>query len=1132
MPLFEGLRRRLSRGNRSRPSSMRGTIDGIPSTQNNNHRQRQQQQQQQLQSPSDFNEEVSGKADSSRFPRIVEVHAVPAGRLSPISVAEDSLFSPSHNIMRTQRTTKQNDSISTYSNENGGSGTLLDGTKQEDNCQTLEGINETRTEWNRRVYDNRDDDDEEEDSTIVSSTTKTLVIPHSTMANQPSNRKTPNTRTPVRSRNDTSRSPLSSNKKTPNTRTPVRSRNGISRSPLSNVSNRMFSSPTTIPQDWNPISMGESIPHPTALGTIPEFETEETTGRDINAKQLDPLENDTEFHPRDKVVIDKGKHARRHGTIVGRKNKNTWIICLDGSEEVNVRDTSIRKVIQSTTYSPELKSNQPAIEPTMLRASQEDREEDEEQPTAGEKYPIGSIVFIERGAHKNSSATVVGRKNKSTLELRLEDGQSSPIRVRDTSVQLLRESSPVSNDQEVQPASHHGIRKQKHTHTSTGVKTMSRIDPSPSVSSPLLEETKSDVHCPVDESRRVMIVKGVHKNGYGRIVGQKNKRTYEVVLELNQEVVHVLMTSVVDYVGSISCTSIDPPAEGGGEFTQSHSLRHEKSIMDSTVRSERSLRMLLRSRNDRARARPLNGPGALISAFGGKRVEIREDDPIPSFLNHMLPGRIIEVNQKLGGKTKEFPLRKEVAGRLYELFSAKIEDDNQGGRMIGVRSKVAKLSYIDISPCADGSPFTTRDFLLGFGDFSVLDPRKISARLELFQSTARFEIQQLDRSHFCEIEETGNVGCGFIASSLLEKICKGGKMKHVGRISAVQVRLFIPSMGIFKGMLQRKNIPSGRPGIELPPSMKKVPASTKDDGSSPAYLVVCQGGVHPSPGGLNDYLGRRFEGSLKAHKTFEALVGKKKLNDMVLTLWSSLGVPDRELKRYGKESLKPDRHNHAWVVGTVDPTGTLPPDHVYIPGMGTIQPDKIFVTRSPCLRQDHGRLLQTVKRQPVDTSNADWEFLNSLPFGSIIFSRPRVGKMSIPERIASGDLDGDLYLICWDDELLSLMNKVPKLVDQLIEDDGILKIVPSNPMWLEDAHTLMSDATTVTDIGALIGKLYTKSMKVAKESDLEKADPDAAAFADAYNEALEYKKHGRPIRLPIHLIDQMPKRFLGLLTPL
>lgn len=455
----------------------------------------------------------------------------------------------------------------------------------------------------------------------------------------------------------------------------------------------------------------------------------------------------------------------------------------------------------------------------------------------------------------------------------------------------------------------------------------------------------------------------------------------------------------------------------------------------------------------------------------------------------------------------------------YELLSVKIDDDNQAGQPPSggrLKKKKASMVYVSVSPNQDGSPFSIKDFLLGFGDFSVIDPRKIAARLELFQSPALF-IQPLPLEVFGEIEERGNVGCGFIASTFLEKLCKRGGVKNPAAVSAIQVRLFIPSMGIFKGMLQKKIISSG-PEIQLPPSMKKVPASTTADHTSPAFIVVCQAGVHPFNGGMNDYFGQQFQGKLKAISTFGKQIEGRGLNDMVLDLWASLGVPDHELIRYRKESLKVERRHHAWIVGTADPTGSLPPDHVFIPGMGKAQPEKIFVTRSPCLRHDHGRLLPTVTRKPCHMPNADWAFLNSLPFGSIIFSRQRDGCMSMPERIACGDLDGDNYLVCWDAILMSFMTDVDKMRDQAIEDDGVLKTVASNPNWLEEARLIMSDIKTVKDVGQLCGKLYNWSMEIGKTSKYKKRDPDAMALADAYNETLEFKKHGRAVRLPQRLI--------------
>jgi len=43
----------------------------------------------------------------------------------------------------------------------------------------------------------------------------------------------------------------------------------------------------------------------------------------------------------------------------------------------------------------------------------------------------------------------------------------------------------------------------------------------------------------------------------------------------------------------------------------------------------------------------------------------------------------------------------------------------------------------------------------------------------------------------------------------------------------------------------------------------------------------------------------------------------------------------------------------------------------------------------------------------------DWQALNQRPLGDLIF--PRGSAHALPERIAEGDLDGDLYWVCdWD----------------------------------------------------------------------------------------------------------------------
>ena len=93
-----------------------------------------------------------------------------------------------------------------------------------------------------------------------------------------------------------------------------------------------------------------------------------------------------------------------------------------------------------------------------------------------------------------------------------------------------------------------------------------------------------------------------------------------------------------------------------------------------------------------------------------------------------------------------------------------------------------------------------------------------------------------------------------------------------------------------------------------------------------------------------------------------------------------------------------------------------------------------------------------------------------------------------------------------------------------MEDDGILATGPrNNENWLKDAQDTMVDVNSYTVIGKLTGTLFRLSQKEARESPNFMRDENAIAFADAYNKALEFKKHGNPIYLPLHLHQKLPK---------
>jgi len=538
---------------------------------------------------------------------------------------------------------------------------------------------------------------------------------------------------------------------------------------------------------------------------------------------------------------------------------------------------------------------------------------------------------------------------------------------------------------------------------------------------------------------------------------------------------------------------------------------------------------------------PISSNVARFGNFLVEKVRLKTDSDKnksseTTFLGHILNNQMLTADAPLNGKRNQKPFDKKVEDAAtessYELVSCKCYNDAE--KSFGfIKAKVARLVYAKTHGPGSNS-FSVEDHLLRVANLTTLNPRKIVARLELFQSPSNLNLVFLDSSlDLVDIPDRGYVGGGFICEDKLIAVLEKAGMSptHASRVVAIQVRLFIPSMGIYKGMLVKKRrcitnndgAAAAPSSIELPWSMKKVLKSSHPQALEGAAILICRNGVFPSAGSAHEYIGRKLDPNLKdpPQKSFKQKI-KTPLSDMVFLLWRTMGVPREQCYRYRKESLSPERHNHAWLVGVPDPTNSLPPDTVFVPGMKASQPGEIFVTRSPCYAYEHGRKLSTVTVRPKTMSIEDWDWLNSkLDFGVIIFSNPRPGKKSIPERIANGDLDGDLYLVCWDKEILALLKASP-LVDEISYDNGTLSTVPSNPNWFHDAQDILIDAGFSNEMDRLTGKLYKLGEKIADGSESLLKHPDANSYYEAYNQALEFKKHGRPITLPGHLIDKIP----------
>lgn len=799
------------------------------------------------------------------------------------------------------------------------------------------------------------------------------------------------------------------------------------------------------------------------------------------------------------VQIVKGQHKNKFATVLGWKNKGTYEVeLLAEGGTVGVRTTSVVFVDPPTGTAEPVHSN--VKDPNTnnrKRLAAKDTPSDSNDPWLHQR------VSIQAGANRGKKGTVMAKKNKSTYSVELESG-GGVVGVRVSSLQLIGDSTGIKTHNGAQEESPLSLDPKK-------LGFVSRPKRQPSPAAPISLQNNENSHDGM-VGQYVRIVKGVHKNKFGTVAREKNKNTYTVDIEGKEVGVR---KSSVQLPESAPIEEEEPqskPSRSRGIGTRA---KHQLSKDTAT--------------GEAWRVADHEQGGLRIGSRLVLRQRLEDEDAKQeiTFLSHVFGNRIRVLDVSLNGRTNQKPFDKTFQDHdsKYELVSAKVYDDHERGGTYG-KPKLVRLMYAQVE--GPGlTPFSLDEALLRLGDFSRLVPRKIMARLELLQSPAKFDVVFSSASEFCRIPEMGNVGGGFVSDEKMVEICVQGGMteSQAEKVVALQVRLIIPTMGICKGMLMRKRIESGPP-IQLPDSMFKVPKSECLDVKQDTAIVVCKNGVHPSPGSANEYIGRRLDPlGLRPppEKSFKEKI-KTPLSDMVFRLWKSMGVSGEACKEYKKKSLQPENRNHAWLVGVPDPTGTLPPDTVFVPGMKSAQPDELFVTRSPCVKHEDGRILASATSKPSGMTQIDWEWLNSLPFGCIIFSNPREGRMSVPERIANGDLDGDLYLVCWDETILSQMEASP-LPDLELEDDGKLKTLESaDPEWLDKAQEMMLDAGKLNAMGQLTGKLYKLGEKIADKSVLGLKDPDAAACFEAYNCALEFKKHGGGISLPEHLHDKIPKK--------
>ena len=210
------------------------------------------------------------------------------------------------------------------------------------------------------------------------------------------------------------------------------------------------------------------------------------------------------------------------------------------------------------------------------------------------------------------------------------------------------------------------------------------------------------------------------------------------------------------------------------------------------------------------------------------------------------------------------------------------------------------------------------------------------------------------------------------------------------------------------------------------------------------------------------------------------------------------------------------------------------------PTLATVREEeslRLFITRSPCIKPTDGRMLPLVTEKPEGMPHATWLWLLGLPFGAVLFSTAGRG-VPLPSTVADGDLDGDLYMVCWDPTILEHITPRPlpasvgagaaaegapeavdiseahsrEATDVLVAEDTCK--LECDETWLEQVQAHLTDVSKLGE-RRLTGRLYKQMEKRQVAHGMD--DPDALALGAAFVQSLERPKHGKAIRLPARL---------------
>ena len=216
------------------------------------------------------------------------------------------------------------------------------------------------------------------------------------------------------------------------------------------------------------------------------------------------------------------------------------------------------------------------------------------------------------------------------------------------------------------------------------------------------------------------------------------------------------------------------------------------------------------------------------------------------------------------------------------------------------------------------------------------------------------------------------------------------------------------------------------------------------------------------------------------------------------------------------------------LMGVVDFYGVLEDDEVFVqlssfetyerdlydPGSyaeGGIVSGNVFVTRNPCLHPGDVRKLKAVSDDRINVL----KHLKDV----IVFSQK--SKQSQASKMSGGDLDGDLFMVCWDPELLNFTEHKPMKHTQL------------KPLEKNDGfdYKAIRDFLKEYVVNDNLGVVAFMHMEHYDQSSKGALDQNCLDLADYHSHQVDYAKTGVRKALPMELVSEyrphyMPKSFM------